>query len=57
MYALQQRTVGKSKDTEGALQDPQGAEDAPAVGKEEQGEVEHRQHAQIRAAMCQTGER
>jgi len=53
----QQRTVRQSQDSEGALQDPQGAEDAPAVGKAKQGQAEHRQLAEIRAALRQTGER
>lgn len=53
----QQRTVGQSQDTEGAFQDPQGAEDAPALGKKEQGQVQHRQHAQVRAALHQAGQR
>lgn len=57
MHALQQRTVSQSKDTEGALQDPKRSEDALAVRKEEQGQVQHHQHAQICTAMCQTGER
>ncbi len=57
MRALQQRTVSQSKDTEGALKDTKRAEDALAVREEEQGQVKHRQHAQICAAMCQTGER
>lgn len=49
MYALQQRTVGEGKDTEGALQDLKGDEDALSFGKKE---VKHPQHAQIRAAVC-----
>lgn len=57
MLALQQRTVGQSEDSEGAFQDPEGAEDASAVGEEEQGQVQHRQHAQVRAAMREAGER
>lgn len=52
MYDLQQRTVGQSKETEGALQDLKGAEDALAFREKEQGEVEHHQHAQIRTAVC-----
>lgn len=57
MYALQQRTVSQGKDTERALQDSEGAEDELAFGKEEQGQVQHHQHAQICAEMCQAGER
>lgn len=53
----QQRTVSQSQDTEGALQDSQGAEDALTSRKEEQGQVQHRQHAQIRPAVYQAGER
>lgn len=57
LSALQQRTVGQSQNPEGAFQDPQGAEDAPAFRKEEQGQIQHRQHPEICPAMCQTGER
>lgn len=57
MFPLQQRTVRQSEDTEGGIQDSEGAEDASTFGKEEQGQVQHCQHAQIRAAVRQTGER
>lgn len=57
MYALQQRAVRQSKDTEGAFQDPEGAQDEPAAGEEEQGQVQHNQHAQVCAAVRQAGER